>query len=70
LKVCGGAGAVALVVYAFYRLILAARKIGATETGAQMVGIFVTLFGPDIAPPPPREVVTESRKQNESGDPP
>ena len=70
LKVVGGAGGVALFVYVLYRLVLAARKIGRTETGAQIVGIFVMPFGPDIAPPPSREVVTESREQDESGDPP
>jgi hypothetical protein len=70
LKVVGAAGGVALFVYVLYRLVLAARKIGRTEAGAQIVGIFVMLFGPNIAPPPSREVVTESREQNESGDPP
>jgi hypothetical protein len=69
LKVVGGVGGVALV-YVLYRLVLAARKIGRTETGAQIAGIFVMLFGPVIAPPPSREVATESREQNESGDPP
>jgi hypothetical protein len=69
LKVVGGVGGVALV-YVLYRLVLAARKIGRTETGAQIAGIFVMHFGPVIAPPPSREVATESREQNESGDPP
>ena len=70
LKVVGGAGCVALCIYVLYRLVLGARRIGGTEVGAQIVGIFGLLFGPDIAPPPPREVVTESRKRDESGDPP
>jgi hypothetical protein len=70
LKVVGGAGGIALFVYVLYRLVLAARKIGGTETGAQIVGIFAMLFGSVIAPPPSREVATESREQNESGDPP
>jgi hypothetical protein len=70
LKVVGGAAGVALCVYGLYRLVLAARKIGRTEVGAQIVGIFGLLFGPDIAPPPSREVATESRERNESGDPP
>lgn len=74
LKVAGGAGGVALFAYVLYRLLLAARKIGGTETAAQIVGVFVMLFGPNIAPPPSREVVTEQREmkreQGESGDPP
>jgi len=70
LKVVGAAGCVALTAYFFYRLVLAARKIGRTETGAQIAGIFLMLFGPVIAPPPSREVATESREQDESGDPP
>lgn len=70
LKVVVGAGAVALFVYGLYRLVLAARRIGKTETGAQIVGIFVMLFGPVIAPPPSREVASESREQGGSGDPP
>lgn len=70
LKVVGGAGALALLIYLFYRLVLAARKIGRTEAGAQIAGVFVMLFGPHIAPPPTREVTTETRKQGESGDPP
>src|SRR5688572_21770566 len=70
LEVVGGAGGVTLVAYVLYRLVLAARKIGRTEAGAQIAGIFVMLFGPVIAPPPSREVATESREQDESGDPP
>jgi hypothetical protein len=70
LKVVGGAGSVGLSVYVFYRLVLAARKIGKTETGAQIAGIFLMLFGPVIAPPPSREVAAESREQDGSGDPP
>jgi hypothetical protein len=70
LEVVGGAAGVAVCVYVFYRLVLAARKIARTEAGAQVVGIFVLLFGPVIAPPPSREVATESREQGESGDPP
>jgi hypothetical protein len=46
---------------------VATRKIGA-ESGAQIAGIFVMLFGPDIAPRPSREVVTELPEQGESGD--
>jgi hypothetical protein len=70
LKVLAGAGSVGLSVYVLYRLVLVARKIGRTEAGAQIAGIFVLLFGPVVAPPPPREVATESREQDESGDPP
>jgi hypothetical protein len=69
LKVVGSAAGVGLFLYLLYRLLLAARKIGRTEAGAQIAGIFVMLFGPVIAPPPSREVATETRKQNESGDP-
>jgi hypothetical protein len=73
LKVAGGLGGVALSVYLLYRLVLAARKMGRTGTGGEIVGVFVMLFGPTIAPPPPHEVAEESRelKRNEDdGDPP
>jgi hypothetical protein len=69
LKVAGTVGGFALFAYVLCRLVSGGRKIG-PETGAQIVGIFVMLFGPDIAPRPSREVVTESREQGESGDPP
>jgi hypothetical protein len=70
LEVVAGAAGVGLSVYLLYRLVLVARKIGRTEAGAQIAGIFVLLFGPVVAPPPPREVASESREQDESGDPP
>ena len=73
LKVAGGLGGVALVAYVLYRLVLAARKAGRKATGGEIVGVFVLLFGPVIAPPPPHEVAAESQelKRNEDdGDPP
>jgi hypothetical protein len=68
LKVAGGSGCVALFVYVLYRLVLAARKMGRTGTGGEVVGIFVMLFGPNIAPPPPHEVAAEEREQKRNED--
>ena len=58
LKVTGGVWGVALSVYVLARLISAARKAGRTGAGGEIVGIFVMLFGPAIAPPPPHEMAT------------
>jgi hypothetical protein len=73
MKVAGGIGGVALFGYVLYRLVLAAKRRGNTGTGSEIVGVFVMLLGPVIAPPPPHEVAAKSqeRKRNEDdGDPP
>ena len=73
MQVAGGMGGVALFGYVLYRLVLVAKKMANRGTGGEVVGIFVMLLGPVIAPPPPHEVAAESqeRKRNEDdGDPP
>lgn len=73
LKVAGGVGGFALWVYVLCRIVAGARKTGRTGTGGQVVGVFLTILGPVIAPAPPREVVTELRelkREDDSGDPP
>jgi hypothetical protein len=74
LKVAGAAGGFVLLVYALYRAVVAAKNAGRPGSVEQIVGIAVLFFGPVIAPTPPREAATESRKlrrkQDESGDPP
>ena len=73
LQIVGACSGLVLVAYVLYRLVLAARKAGWAGRGEEIVAPIVLLFGPVIAPTPPREVSTESRElkreQDESGDP-
>ena len=74
LKIVGACSGLVLVGYVLYRFVLAIKKAGWASRGEEIVAPFVLLFGPVIAPVPPREVSTESRElkreQDESGDSP
>ena len=73
LQAAGVLGGFAVLVYAFYRAVLGAKKAGRTGAGELIAGLLMFL-GTIVAPAPPREVATESREQkrdqDESGDPP
>jgi hypothetical protein len=75
LKVASGVGGFAMFVYVLYRIVLAAKKSKRAGSGGEIVGVALMIFGVVFAPvpPPPQEVVTETRelKRNENdGDPP